>query len=90
MRSSRRIGEIEKRLRSVPAAPWYTYLEGEHNGVRHYGIVNPGDDPVLSFTQYSADAETIEFIVHAKSDIEFLLDEIERLRKPGWWSRLRP
>lgn len=90
MRSSKRIGQIEKRLRQTPPAPWYTYLEGEDEGRKFYGISNLDDDPILFFNESSCDVETADFIVHAKSDIEFLLDEIERLKRPGWWSRLRP
>ena len=89
MRSNKRIGEIEKRLRQVPPSPWFTYLEGEAEGRKFYGISNPDDDPVFFFSESSGPVETVEFIVHAKSDIEFLLEEVERLRKPGWFSRLK-
>jgi len=71
-----RIEEIKERLAKATPGPW---RDGQIGNFRVYGPDGRGSDSGLLSTAFNRENAT--FIANSPSDIQFLLDEVERLEE---------
>jgi hypothetical protein len=78
--------EIRARVNSARPGPWVAFVEGrDFDGGSSVIRVGEGDnsseDLYLSGDSKAVPAADYDFIANARQDIEFLLDEVERLHR---------
>ncbi|MEN9620768.1 MAG: hypothetical protein RL499_961 [Actinomycetota bacterium] len=79
------LGEIEERLNAASKGPWQPFVEGrDHLGGDNFIRVGGLDDnePDMYVTRDSSPASVadLDFIAHARQDVEKLLAEVRNLR----------
>ncbi len=77
MLSDDELAEIRLRLRQATPGPWTSFIENPATFVGSSFIRTAATDIHLT----GATAEDQEFNSHARTDIERLIDEVERLRR---------
>ncbi len=84
---SKRLEEIKQRCAFARSGPWKAYIEGrDHTSGDTFimigGEQNRLDDLYLQGgDNFAVPTADYDFIAHAREDIPFLLNEIERLQK---------
>ena len=78
--------EIRARAKAARPGPWTAFVEGrDFDGGSSMIRIGEGDDSAedlyLSGDSQAVPAADYDFIAHARQDIDFLLDEVERLSK---------
>ncbi len=86
--SADRYKEIRARSNAARPGPWIAFVEGrDFDGgssmIRIGEGEHSGEDLYLSGDEQAVPTADFDFIAHARQDIDFLLDEIERLTKPA-------
>ncbi len=77
----KQIKEIKKRADLARPGPWKSYVEGrDHEAGANFIMVGEGKNRSDDITLIGATVEDQDFIAHSRSDILFLLEEIERLK----------
>jgi hypothetical protein len=82
--SADRYKEIRARSKAARPGPWVAFVEGrDFDGgssmIRIGEGDNSGEDLYLSGDSHAVPTADFDFIAHARQDIDFLLEEIERL-----------
>ena len=84
MSRRKRLREIERRLDRSPDGPWYVYEAVRAEDRVWYGLASlPDGETVLTFDPEQVDPRVVELLVHAPSDIAWLLGEVKRPKQ--WW-----
>ncbi len=73
------LASVRKRCNLATPGPWISYVEGRDHTSGDSVIVRGENGGEEDLYVYGATAEDQDFIAHAREDIPYLLDEIERL-----------
>jgi hypothetical protein len=85
--SAEKYEEIRARSKAARPGPWVAFVEGRDfdggSSMIRIGMGdNSGEDLYLTGDNQAVPAADFDFIAHARQDIDFLLDDIERLTNP--------
>ncbi|MBL0319086.1 MAG: hypothetical protein IPP74_07335 [Alphaproteobacteria bacterium] len=75
------LSEIRKRCNAASQGPWKSYIEDrDHESGSNFIMIGAGKNRGDDIEIIGATAADQDFMAHARQDIPFLLDEIEKLQ----------
>lgn len=80
--SNRRRRDIRARLDGVPSGPWYVHEYYRRGDTVLYALASvPDNETIMLFERSKLDYRFVEFLTHAREDIEYLMGDAPR----RWW-----
>ncbi len=77
---NQKIKEIKERLSKARPSPWKSYIEGrDHYGGDNFIMIGESPERNEDIHLHGATDADQDFIAHARQDIPFLIQEIEKL-----------